>query len=52
MFAQLPDILKKEVLYHLENNNFPKAKAIHDAWLDTRRLTSNRAAAKRNSSQD
>lgn len=34
MFTQLPEIIKKEVLYYLENNNFPKAKAIHDAWVE------------------
>lgn len=33
MFSQLPEQLKDEVLFHLRNNDFPKAKAIHDGWL-------------------
>lgn len=35
MFAQLPERIKQEVLYHLQKDNFRQAKAIHDAWLET-----------------
>lgn len=34
MFAQLPELIKKEVLYYLQLNDFPKAKAVHDAWVE------------------
>lgn len=40
MFAQLPETLKKEVLYHLKRDNFPRAKAIHDSWLKSQKSQS------------
>lgn len=46
MFAHLPETLKKEVLYHLEKNDFPKAKAIHDAWIHSHRIPLKKDAAK------
>jgi hypothetical protein len=33
MFAQLPEIIKQEIIQHLKNNNFPAAKKLHDDWL-------------------
>lgn len=32
MFAELPQTLQQEVLFHLNHEDFVKAKAIHDAW--------------------
>ncbi len=34
MFAELPETLKQDVLFYLNQDNFPKAKALHDAWKD------------------
>ncbi len=36
MFAELPDALKQDVLFYLNQDNFPKAKALHDAWKDNK----------------
>jgi hypothetical protein len=33
MFGYLPEAIKQQVLYHLQNDNFPAAKAIYDSWL-------------------
>lgn len=33
MVEDLPEDVKAQVLYYLENNNFPKAKEIHDKWM-------------------
>lgn len=33
MVNDLPDDIKKQVLYYLETNQFPKAKELHDNWL-------------------
>lgn len=33
MFAQLPEIIKQEIIQYLKNNNFPAAKKLHDDWL-------------------
>jgi hypothetical protein len=33
MFADLPKPLQEKVLEHLQKNNFPAAKAIHDAYF-------------------
>ena len=46
MFAQLPEPLKQEVLHYLQLNDFPKAKAIHDAWLDSHRISTKRDIVK------
>ena len=35
MFAQLPEIIKQEVLRQLENNDFRAAKELHDKWSRT-----------------
>lgn len=32
MFSKLPEKLKQEILLHLQNDNFPAAKAIYDRW--------------------
>lgn len=33
MVENLPEDVKAKVLYYLENNQFPKAKEIHDNWI-------------------
>ena len=33
-FSDLPELIKYEVLYFLETNNFPMAKTIYDAWRE------------------
>jgi hypothetical protein len=33
MFGYLPEAIKQQVLYHLQNDNFPAAKEIYDSWL-------------------
>lgn len=33
MFAQLPKIIKEQVVWLLENDKFPEAKKVHDDWL-------------------
>ena len=38
MFDKLPDHIKQEVLFHFQNNDFPKAKAVHDAWVANKSL--------------
>jgi hypothetical protein len=47
MFAQLPERLKKEVLYYLETNNFKMAKEIHDGWMRLSQESRNKIAASR-----
>lgn len=44
MYRDLPASLKKRVKEHLNNNEFPKAKAIHDAWLTEHTLVMERSA--------
>jgi hypothetical protein len=34
MFTDLPEFLKNEVLFYLESNNFPMAKALYDKWKE------------------
>lgn len=33
MFGYLPEAIKQEVIYYLQNDNFPAAKQIYDSWL-------------------
>lgn len=33
MFGCLPDSIKQQVIYYLQNDNFPAAKQIYDSWL-------------------
>lgn len=35
MFSELPEKIKQEVLYYLRVNNFPKAKQVHDSWVNS-----------------
>ena len=32
MFGYLPEAIKQQVLYHLQNDNFRAAKEIYDSW--------------------
>ncbi len=32
MYEQLPELIRKEVQAHLEDNNFPAAKRLYDQW--------------------
>ena len=32
MFAKLPKHIQEQILYYLQTNNFPAAKALRDAW--------------------
>ena len=43
MYRDLPESLKRRVKEHLNNNEFPKAKAIHDAWLTEHTLVIERS---------
>lgn len=38
MFAQLPETLKKQVIYYLDRDNFIEAKAIYDTWISSQNL--------------
>jgi hypothetical protein len=33
MFGYLPEAIKQQVLYYLQNDNFPAAKKLYDSWL-------------------
>jgi hypothetical protein len=33
MFGYLPEAVKQQVIYHLQNDNFRAAKEIYDTWL-------------------
>lgn len=32
MFGYLPEAIKQQVLYHLQNDNFRAAKELYDMW--------------------
>lgn len=38
MFGYLPDAIKQQVLYYLQNDNFRAAKELYDTWQDNREL--------------
>ena len=33
MFGYLPEAIKQQVIYYLQNDNFRAAKEIYDTWL-------------------
>lgn len=35
MFGYLPDAIKQQVIYYLQNDNFRAAKELYDTWRDT-----------------
>lgn len=35
MFGYLPEAIKQQVLYHLQNDNFRAAKEVYDSWVST-----------------
>jgi hypothetical protein len=38
MFGCLPEAIKQQVLYHLQNDNFRAAKELYDTWLNNNNL--------------
>lgn len=44
MFSDLPEFLKNEVLFYLENNDFPMAKALYDGWREKRNQTADQCS--------
>jgi hypothetical protein len=34
MFGYLPDAIKQQVIYYLQNDNFRAAKELYDTWRD------------------
>lgn len=37
MFGYLPDAIKQQVVYYLQNDNFRAAKELYDIWRDRER---------------
>lgn len=38
MFGYLPEVIKQQVLYHLQNQDFRAAKKLYDSWLHQNNL--------------
>jgi len=42
MYKDLPNHLQEQVKQYLKANKFPKAKAVHDAWMAKGEVTGHR----------
>jgi hypothetical protein len=42
MYANLPDVIKQQVLRYLSADNFKAAKEIHDEWIALQDTTHNK----------
>jgi len=41
MYENLPDDIKQQVLFFLQEDDFPSAKDVHDNWMNNYRQPSN-----------
>ncbi len=54
MFRDLPKPIQREVCYHLANQDFESAKAVHDQWMmkNHRKITNKELSSKVSSPAD